>query len=105
MLIKELELENFRQYIGTQTVKFSDDPEKNVTLILGKTTSGKNTLIQAFRWVLYNDCNFTGKRSEEKTVLNKDVRSSMRAGDECVARVSLTFEHQSMLYKITRKYI
>ena len=105
MLIKELELENFRQYIGTQTMTFSDDPEKNVTLILGKNTSGKTTLIQAFRWVLYNDCNFTGKRSEEKAVLNKDVRTSMRAGDECIARVSLTFEHQSMLYKITRKYI
>lgn len=105
MLIKELEMENFRQYIGTQTVTFSDDPQRNVTLFLGKNTSGKTTLIQAFRWVLYNDCNFTGKRSDEKAVLNSDVRKSMRVGDECVARVSLTFEHQSMTYKITRKYI
>lgn len=105
MLIKKLELENFRQYIGTQTIEFSDDPLKNVTLILGKNTSGKTTIIQAFRWVLYNDCNFTGKRSDEKAVLNTEIRRSMRAGDERVARVSLTFEHQKMQYKITRKYI
>lgn len=63
MLMKKLELHNFRQYIGDQSIEFSCDPHKNVTLILGKNTSGKTTLIQAFRWVLYNDCNFTGKKT------------------------------------------
>ena len=105
MLMKRLELNNFRQYYGKQAVVFSDDPEKNVTLILGKNTSGKTTLIQAFRWVLYNDCNFTGKKSDEKAVLNTDVRKAMRAGDEEEARVTLTFVHKNTTYDLTRWYL
>ena len=34
MLIKKLELENFRQYIGSQTIEFSIDREKNVTVLI-----------------------------------------------------------------------
>ena len=32
MLIKKLELENFRQYIGSQTIEFSIDREKAILL-------------------------------------------------------------------------
>ncbi len=104
MLMKKLELENFRQYIGKQTLEMSVDPEKNVTLILGKNTSGKTTIIHAFRWVLYNNCNFTGKRDEPKAVLNSDVRKSMRPGDVEEAKVVLTFVHKGMVYEISRRY-
>lgn len=64
MLLIRMELENFRQYRGVQSIDFSTDEERNVTLILGKNTSGKTTLIQAFRWVFFDDCNFTGKKSD-----------------------------------------
>ena len=104
MLMKKLELENFRQYIGKQTLEMSVDPEKNVTLILGKNTSGKTTIIHAFRWVLYNNCNFTGKKDEPKAVLNSDVRKSMRPGDVEEAKVVLTFVHKGMTYEISRRY-
>lgn len=32
MILQKLEMNNFRQYIGEQTVEFSIDPEKNVTV-------------------------------------------------------------------------
>lgn len=105
MFLKQIELKNFRQYKGRQVIEFSSDPDRNVTLFLGKNTSGKTTLIQAFRWVLYNDCNFTGKKSDEKKVLNSDVRSEMMKGDEEEARVTLIFEHQGITYEIYRAYI
>ena len=41
MVIKSLMLKNFRQYKGEQTITFSTDNEKNVTVILGVNTSGK----------------------------------------------------------------
>lgn len=104
MLLKQLELKNFRQYKGVQTVEFSTDPEKNVTLFLGKNTSGKTTLIQAFRWVFYDDCNFTGKKSEPKNVLNSEVKMQMRKGDVEEAKVTLIFIHQDITYEIYRKY-
>ena len=43
-----------RQFIGEQTVEFSTDSEKNVTVLIGVNTSGKTTLIRAFEWILYN---------------------------------------------------
>ncbi len=62
MLLKELNLSDFRQYIGEQKIVFSTDQEKNITLLLGKNTSGKTTFVQAFRWILYDDSNFTGTK-------------------------------------------
>lgn len=104
MLLKKLELENFRQYRGNQVIIFSTDPEKNVTLFLGKNTSGKTTLIQAFRWIFYDDCNFTGKKAEQKNVLNSEVKMEMRKDDTAVVRAALSFTHQNTSYEVVRKY-
>ncbi len=104
MLLKKLELENFRQYNGIQSVEFSTDPERNVTLFLGKNTSGKTTLIQAFRWIFYDDCNFTGKRSDEKSILNNETRIGMRKGESKTVRAALFFEHRDVSYEVVRKY-
>ncbi len=103
MLLKTLHLYNFRQYVD-EKIEFSTDTEKNVTLFLGKNTSGKTTLVQAFRWVLYDDCNFTGKKSDQKNVINSDVRKQMRKGDTKDVKVSLTFIHQGITYETYRKY-
>lgn len=76
MIIHKLEMYNFRQYIGYQEVKFSTDPDKNVTVFIGVNTSGKTTIIRAFEWCLY------GKNGFEDTVLlNSDVRDNMNVGD------------------------
>lgn len=53
MILQKLEMNNFRQYIGEQTVEFSTDPEKNVTVLIGVNTSGKTTIVRAFEWCLY----------------------------------------------------
>ena len=58
MLLKTLRMKNFRQYKGEQMLTFSTDNDKNVTVVLGKNTSGKTTLIQAFNWALYGKANF-----------------------------------------------
>ena len=34
MLLKRMNLENFRQFIGVQSIEFSTDPDRNVTIIL-----------------------------------------------------------------------
>ena len=39
MLLKSMSLTNFRQFNGTQSVNFSVDPEKNVTVIMGENGS------------------------------------------------------------------
>ena len=45
MLLKSLEIENFRQFRGRQTVNFSTDKDKNVTIIMGENGSGKSYIL------------------------------------------------------------
>ena len=103
MIIHKLEMYNFRQYIGLQTVEFSTDPERNVTVLIGVNTSGKTTFIRAFEWCLY------GKNGFEDTVLlNSEVRDEMNVGDVQDAWVAITFSHEDSngqkKYKIRRRY-
>jgi DNA sulfur modification protein DndD len=55
MIFEELTLTDFRQFAGTQSVKFATDPQKNVTVIHGFNGSGKTTLLNAFTWLLYGE--------------------------------------------------
>ena len=105
MLIKKLELENFRQYIGNQTIEFSTDREKNVTVLIGVNTSGKTTLVRAFEWVLYGTNEF-----DDKNLLNKNVAENMQVGESKAVKGVLTIEHESetgetVTYIIERKQI
>lgn len=105
MLIKKLELENFRQYIGSQTIEFSTDREKNVTVLVGVNTSGKTTLVRAFEWVLYGTNEF-----DDKNLLNKNVAENMQVGETKAVKGALTIEHESetgetVTYIIERKQI
>ena len=47
MLLTEITLFNFRQFKGKQTITFSGDADRNVTVIIGENGSGKTTLAQA----------------------------------------------------------
>lgn len=103
MIIHKLEMYNFRQYISLQEVKFSTDPEKNVTVLIGVNTSGKTTIIRAFEWCLY------GKNGFEDTVLlNSEVRDNMNVGDTQEVWVAVTFSHEDSngqkMYTLKRKF-
>lgn len=47
MKIERIKLHNFRQYIDTDIV-FSNDPSKNITIVIGENGYGKTTMIRAF---------------------------------------------------------
>ncbi len=86
MIINKLELYNFRQYIGSQTIEFSTDPDKNVTVLIGINTSGKTTLVRAFEWCLYGKNGF-----DDQILLNSQVRNNMHVGDVQTVSVAVTF--------------
>lgn len=100
MLIKKLVLNNFRQYIGKQTIEFSTDPDRNVTVLIGVNTSGKTTLIRAFEWILYNKNEF-----DDKILLNKNVADSMQVGETQAVTGTIFLEHNGRDYEITRKQV
>jgi DNA sulfur modification protein DndD len=101
MIIKSIELYNFRQYKGIQKVEFSYDKEKNVTVIIGKNTSGKTTIVQAFNWCLYEKRNF-----KNKDIINLEVIDSLKFFRETNAYVEIIIIHDKNEYTIrrTQKY-
>lgn len=98
MIFKSITLNNFRQYKGKQVIEFSTDPEKNVTVIVGVNTSGKTTLIQAFLWCLYDQCNF-----KTKDLINSEVVNSMIAGSEAFVSVRIVLFHDNREYTVSRE--
>jgi len=90
-------MKNFRQFLGEQVVVIADDIEHNVTVILGKNTSGKSTLLNAFNWCLYGTNNF-----ETKDLLNSDRSREMQSGDKEIVLVEITLVHSDTEYIISR---
>lgn len=97
MILKKLEMYDFRQYIGKQSIEFSTDKEKNVTVLVGVNTSGKTTIIRAFEWCLYGKNGF-----EDSVLLNSEVREKMKEGEVQETWVAVTFIHDETTYTLKR---
>lgn len=94
MIFKKMNLHNFRQFKGDTEIRFSDDPKKNVTVILGDNTSGKTTLMQAFNWCLYNQVNLENPTE----IITNEVIKKIDIGENAKVEVSLEFEHLKKTY-------
>lgn len=92
------------RYKDDNEIKFSTDPQKNVTIILGDNTFGKTTLAQAFRWGLYetfNDTSYTKKK--DIVLLNNEVIASMGPTSVKDVYVEIIVENGDEEIKFTRK--
>lgn len=98
MLLRNMSLSNFRQFNGTQSISFSIDSERNVTVIMGENGSGKTTLAQAFTWCLYGDTDF-----DDQNVLNKVVAQNIGPNGEAMVQVKLAMTHLGTDYVLTRE--
>jgi len=99
MIIKSIEIKNFRQFKNKQKIEFSVSQNENITLILGNNTSGKTTLLQSFLWCLYGDANFKSKDALLNSIAAYEMLAS---GQDDEVKVSIELEHHGMIYYITR---
>ena len=53
MLIKEIELNNFRIYKGRNTINLLPEDDKNIVVVSGKNGYGKTTFLVSLVWCLY----------------------------------------------------
>lgn len=97
-------MKNFMRYRGENTIQFSCDPVKNVTVVLGDNTVGKTTIAQAFRWGLYGAISVERRKSgEEYLLLNHDVLTAMDANSRAGVSVELVAEDEEKKYTILRE--
>ncbi len=93
-----LKLQNFRQFYGEQSIRFSTDQDQNVTVIHGSNGSGKTTLLNAFTWLFYDNISLP---KPDKLVSERAV-AEVNSGDSVTVSVSLAFEHEGTEYEATR---
>lgn len=99
MLIKNITMHNFRQYVDS-SVEFATDPDRNITLVMGDNGTGKTTLAQAFLWCLYGETDF-----EITEVINRKVRDKLPPGAKTETSVSLLLNYNDIDYTIERKQV
>lgn len=96
-------LENFRQFIGVQTIDFSVEDGRNVTIVWGANGAGKTTLLNAFTWGLY--AQFTDDFEQPDHLPNDHVWGQVEPGASVSVRVELEFEHEENLYRLSRRSV
>lgn len=90
------------RYKGANTIKFSCDPIKNVTVVLGDNTVGKTTIAQAFRWGLYGAIFAEKGKKDDYQLLNYDVIEMMDANSRASVSIELEVEDDEKRYSIVR---
>lgn len=99
MILKRIEIENFRQFAMAESIDFSTDKVKNITVIHGENGSGKTTLLQAFLWVLYGKINLP----EKDFVFNKNNFNNTKINSTLETQIRLYFNHDNSDYELLRK--
>lgn len=84
MIIKEIQINNFRSYYGSNHLSLS----KGLTLIIGDNGDGKTTLFEALEWLF----DTTGENRKDSHISEKR-KSELEIGESDEVSVSITFEH------------
>jgi len=105
MIIRRIEIENFRSYYGNENIfEFGD----GLTLIIGDNGDGKSTFFEAIQWLL--DISHTDEDQKNHVLDNfSEMRKSkLEIGESATLRVKMDFEHDGRksvekMFVITKK--
>lgn len=70
MILKSIELNNYRLYKGVNKITFSNDNDKNLFLIFGENGFGKSTFLQSLLWCMYGRLMVEVDESYRKEIQN-----------------------------------
>lgn len=92
MILEAIRMTDFRCFYGDTLIRFSEDPDRNVTIIYAENGVGKTTLLNALLWCFYGETTARFEKREE--ILNYDARKVGRTR----ASVEVLFEHNDKRY-------
>lgn len=87
MIIKEITIENFRSYYGTNTVKLND----GLILFIGDNGDGKTTFFEALEWLFD-----TSTQNKDSRLISEKKIAELPEFESDILKVSMTFEHDGM---------
>lgn len=95
MIINSISINNFRCYYGESNLSFNANGK--ITLIYGDSGYGKSSLLQFFRWMLYNNPDFGDK--DDKPIFNLIAFNEQSAKNKPVqVNGQIKFEHLGCKY-------
>jgi DNA sulfur modification protein DndD len=107
--IKKIEITNCgRYYEGPHTLDFTDPAEKNITIIMGDSGTGKSTIHDLIYWCMYGEFKPVRKTKTEENeadygLLNTDKLESLQIGEEVTGTITLTIHNENgELYYLSR---
>lgn len=101
MKLNKITVQDFRQFMGTQTVEFAQG-EKNVTIIFGVNGKGKTGIFRAMMFALFGD-KFISQDNDKKSVyLVNSNRLVENQGKPTKATVTVDFNHKDYHLTIER---
>ena len=89
MIIKSLEMKNYRPYRNPPIINFSHG-EKNLTIIEGDNDLGKTTFLSAISWCIYGKDEHYKKHSKPKC--NLDATKELKEGQSLTVEVEVIME-------------
>jgi len=95
MLIKRLNLKNWRAFPGENLIEFSTDPKKPITIVHAENEFGKTSLLSAIRWCLHE--------TVPPNVDDKLIDSNTKGPAEVELLIESDFEGKKYDYKVSRK--
>ena len=96
MIIKSLEIQNFRSYYKSNLFNFCD----GLNLIIGSNGDGKTTLFEALEWVFRTD---EVVKTDVKFISKKRAEE-LFSGDSDNVAVSVTYEHNGCQKILEKKF-
>lgn len=105
MIIRRIEIENFRSYYGNENIfEFGD----GLTLIIGDNGDGKTTFFEALQWLLDISNTDEVQKSHALDNFSEMKKSKLEIGESAHLRVKMDFDHDGRksvekMFVITRK--
>lgn len=98
MRFQQIQLQDYRQFFGEQTLTFASGKEGNITLINGANGAGKTHLFEAMNWCLYGE--YIQNRG---AIVSKEKAVTVNFGEEIDCTVSIWYSHEGSDYVVVRR--
>jgi DNA sulfur modification protein DndD len=98
--ITEIEIENYRQYAGNQTINFPSR-DKGFSVIIGENGAGKSNILNAINWCFYKKEPHQDK-NQGKYIINQQYLKSLEIGKSGTMSVKIKIKIDEVEYHISR---
>lgn len=100
VIIKKIELENFRQYKDI-SLEFSEENHNNLHVLRAKNGTGKTTFLNSITWCLYGEEKYTNDENKALPLPNEKVVESTEENGSVKVIVRITMEDKDLNKIIT----